>query len=111
MKKSIEIIFYLNDMLLELTGLVDKVDDFTVADALVKVTLRDAVSAVEIVGETWPLTMAPVAGVPGKYSAVLAAALALAVGQRVVADVTVDAGARGLARYQPTLIVRTRTFE
>lgn len=103
-----EVIYYLNDMLLELTGLQDLVDDSYVNDATVAVTLTDGTSGEEIVGETWPLTMPYVSGSDGNYRGTLVSTLTLTLGQRVIADVTVDAGLKGTGRFQPTFIVKRR---
>ena len=105
---ALEILYDKNDMLLELIGLKDEVDASFINNAAVDVTLTDEITGTQIVGAAWPLTLAFVAASNGNYRATLPAALDLTPGKAVRADIAVDAGAKGKARFEPLLAVKRR---
>lgn len=101
------IIYIINDNVIELTGLQNAVDEAYQNTATVTVTVKDA-DDVDVVGETWPLTMNYVSGSNGDYRANLADTLTLVDGSRYYATVTADAGVNGLATWTEELIARVR---
>ena len=76
-----------NSNLIELKGLKNQATGSFENGAAVSVTLKDE-SEVEIVGETWPLTMNYVSASNGDYRATLVEGLPLTHGQYVTAFVT-----------------------
>jgi hypothetical protein len=106
----LEILYDKNDMLLELTGLKDEVDATFINNAAVAVTLTDEITGAQITGAAQPIGLTYVAASNGDYRAVLPAALDLTPGLAVRADLTVDAGAKGKARFEPLLAVKRRAL-
>ncbi len=102
-----QVIFDLNDNLLELVDLKDVVADTFANAATVTVTLVDK-DDVEVVGETWPLTMAYVAASNGKYRAVLKDTLTLTVDALYTAKIDVNDGANKQAHWKFLLRAETR---
>ena len=76
-----------SDMLLDLEGLLDEASGAYLNAATVSVTLKNA-AGTNLVGETWPKTMAYVAGTNGVYRAALSTSLVVAVGARYTAEIS-----------------------
>ncbi len=102
-----QVIYNLNDNLLELIDLKDVVADTFVNTATVTVTLVDA-DDVEVVGETWPLTMTYVIASDGLYRATLVDTLTLVVGGLYTAQIEVDDGSGRQAHWDFLVRVETR---
>ncbi|KKL24558.1 hypothetical protein LCGC14_2414110 [marine sediment metagenome] len=101
-----QVIFRLNDNLLELVDLKDVVTGNFANTAVVAVTLVDK-DDVNVVGETWPLTMAFVAASNGLYRAVLKDTLTLIVDALYTAKIDVNDGANKQAHWE--FLVRAET--
>lgn len=90
---------YLTDDLMEVEGLQNAADGTYMNTATtVSVTLVDATTRVNIVGETWPLTLGYITGSNGDYRGTLKSTLTLTKGQTLLALVWVDGGT-GKRRY------------
>lgn len=89
---------YLTDDLMEIEGVQNAADDTYINNATVSVTLVDATTRVNIVGDTWPLTLGYVTASNGNYRGVLKSTLTLTKGQNLLALLTVDGGT-GKRRY------------
>lgn len=89
-----EVIFFLNDNVIELTGLKDEITDVNIDDATVTVTLKDS-TGVDVTGETWPLAMAAL-GSGGIYRATLINTLDVTLLDQytAVVDVTTTGGVK-----------------
>ena len=87
-----EVIFFLNDNVIELTGLKDEVTGVEIDDATVSVTLLDK-SGAQVTGQTWPTTMTAL-GSGGIYRATLVDTLDTTLLDRytAVVDVTTTGG-------------------
>ncbi len=86
-----QVIFDLNDNLIELIDLKDLVSGNFANSATVTVTLVDK-DDVEVVGETWPLAMIFVPASDGLYRAILKDTLTLVVGSLYTAKIDVNDG-------------------
>src|SRR5574343_1822909 len=86
-----------NDMLIELQGLKNTVENAWVNDATVTVHLRTRGGA-DVAGATWPLDMLYVEASSGDYRAGLPAALSVTAGAWYVAQIAVADGAN-VARW------------
>ncbi len=102
-----QVIFNLNDNLLELIDLKDVVADAFANSATVTVTLVDK-DDVNVVGESWPLTMNYVAASNGLYRAVLKDTLTLVVDDLYTAKVDVNAGVDKQAHWEFPIRTETR---
>lgn len=96
-----------NTNLLELLSLTDQVSGDPANSATVTVTLKDA-AGVDIVGLSWPQTLAYVAGSSGDYRLVLPAALTLTPETKVTAIIDVDDGPDRDAHWEIPLAVKER---
>lgn len=101
-----QVIFDKNDNLLELVDLKDVVADTFANAAAVTVTLVDD-AGVDVVGETWPLTMGYVAASNGLYRAVLKDTLTLVPDDLYTAKIDVNDGANKQAHWE--FLVRAET--
>lgn len=97
-----------NDNVITLNGLIDS-DGSYVNSATVVVTLVEANTLVEIVGESWPLTMTYIAASNGDYKATLADTLAISNGDELTAYVDADGGAGKHAYWEIPVLAETRT--
>ena len=104
---AVHIILVDNDNVIQVTGLKNLVDDTYQNSATVTVTLKDS-DGVDVVGETWPLTLTYVASSNGNYGANLADTLSLVDGCKYTGTVIADAGANGKAQWEEEVIARTR---
>jgi len=101
----IKAIFENNDMLIEVDGLRHSVTNEYINDAIVTVTLFK--DSVEVTGETWPLSMAYVAGTRAVYRAIIIGSIDLVDGERV--DIVVSALGDGLtAEFNCNVKVKKR---
>ena len=96
-------------MVLELNGLKDVIADTFLNSATVRVTLLDEDDA-EVVGETWPLTMAYIAASNGVYRATLKDTLTVTVNKVYTARVTANGGAGLQGQWDLPLVVKLRKF-
>ncbi len=104
-----QVIFYLNDMIIELLGLQDGVTLAYLNAATVTVTLVDCDTGTEVVGQSWPLTMPYVAASNGDYRATLISTLTLVVGDLYIAKISaVESGLNGY--WELPLTVEKRKF-
>ncbi len=101
------VIFIDNDNLIELIGLKDIALNTFVNDATVLVTLTDT-AGVEVVGQSWPVTLTYVTASDGNYRAVLEDGLVLLSGRKYTAVITADAGGDLLGKWtvKPTAKIR-----
>ena len=104
-----QILFDQNSMVLELQGLKDSVSDTYINTATVAVTLVDS-DDVNVVGETWPLTMIYVASSNGNYRAILPDTLTLAVGSLYAAKISATGGVDLVGYWKWPLVVESRDF-
>lgn len=81
-----------NDMVLEVSGLQNKITGAYLNAAAVAVTLADTAGAA-VAGETWPLALSYVASSDGVYRATLEESLGISKDAEYIATVTADAGA------------------
>lgn len=96
-----------NDTIFEISRLKDDVAGAFVNDAVVTVTLVDADGAA-VAGDTWPKSMAYVAGSSGIYRATLPYTLELAENGRYDAEVAVNAGEGLRAAWTVECVARKR---
>lgn len=104
---TIQILYVGNDTILEIDRLKNELTGAYLNSATVTVTLRDEAGA-EVAGDTWPKTMAYLAGSNGVYRATLPHTLALTASQRVTAAISVDAGAGLVAAWDVECVARVR---
>ncbi len=102
-----QVIYNLNDNLLELIDLKDVVADAFVNGATVTVTLVDS-DGVEVVGDTWPLAMVYVVASNGLYRATLKDTLTLVVDALYTAQIDADDGAGRAAYWEFPIRAETR---
>ncbi len=103
-----QVIFNLNDNLLEVIGLKNVVTDAFVNTATVTATLVDKADA-DVGGETWPITLGYVAASNGLYQAILSDALVLVVGDLYTAKIDADDGPNKVAHWEFPVRAETRT--
>jgi len=95
---SPEVIYINSDNIVEVLGVENVPTSEYLNNADVTLTLVDAASKVEIIGQTWPLTLSYVTGSDGDYRGTIRNEAVLNPHQQLIAQVTVDAG-EGLVRY------------
>lgn len=105
---TIAVLYQANDMLIELAGLKNGLDDTYYNAATVQVTLRDAAGAEVAGGPAWPQALTYVAGSNGVYRAVLDDSITLVPDARYSAIVTADAGNGLKARWELPCVCRVR---
>jgi len=103
-----EILFVLNDNILELIGLKDVVLDSFMNAATVTITLNDR-NDVPVTGQTWPTAMDYVAASDGKYRAVLEDAMSLDAGKNYTAIIDADGGVNLKGHWEVELKAEIRT--
>ena len=89
---SAHILFKDNDMVLEVSGLQNKITGAYLNAAAVAVSLANA-AGVAVTGETWPLALVYVTSSDGVYRATLEESLGIDKDAEYIATVTADAGA------------------
>jgi hypothetical protein len=99
--------YYANDHELTATGTQDSAGVY-LNSATVIATMIDAATAVEVPGQTWPLTLSYVADSDGDYSGVIEYDLAVVAGQRLLLLVTVNAGVGARGNWEIPVLVRAR---
>lgn len=99
-----------NTNVLRLNALRDELTEAFINDATVTVTVKtdvDGAPGVNVVGETWPLTMDYFSGSDGIYEAFLDSDLAFVAGSNYWAVIEVDAGVNRVGhwefRFKPTI--------
>lgn len=102
-------IYLANDNLLELIGLKDAVTDTYINNATVTAILKNAATGEELTGQTWPISLSYIASSNGDYRATIEYDVAYpAIGQKIHAEITVDAGAGRRAFFKPIVTVAER---
>ena len=97
-----------NDNVIELSSLKNFITDAYINDATVTATLYDT-DDVEVVGQTWPLTLAYAAATDGIYRGVLEYDLSVDIaGSMYIAKVDVDAGSGLIAHFEARVMAVTR---
>lgn len=102
-----QVIFDQNDNLLEVIDLKNVVTDTFVNTATVTATLVDS-EGVDVVGESWPITLAYVAASDGLYQAILKDTLTLAPGDLYTAKIDADDGPNKVAHWEFPVRAKTR---
>lgn len=96
-----------NSSIFKITGLKNAVDGTYINDASVTVTLTDR-KGVEISGETFPLTVPPVASTTtGEYQVILSASLAMTKDQAIIANIDITSGSY-VGHIEKDLIAKVR---
>lgn len=104
---NVTILYIGNDTILELERLKNDLTGAYLNSAAVAVTLLQDGGA-PVGGETWPKTLAYVAGSKGVYRATLPATLVLTPNQRVTAQVTANAGVGLQGQWTLDCVARSR---
>jgi len=86
-------VFLGSDTPFEVREVTDALTAAVLAAAIVRASFTDEETAAAIPGITNPVTLAPVGGSPGDYRAILPDTATFVRGKRVLAVVTIDAGA------------------
>ncbi len=102
-----ELIYYLNDHVIEVDKFYDEVDGSYINSATVTVTLVDS-TGTDVVGQTWPTALPYVASSDGKYRATLADTMTLVKGQPYTAKVTANGGPGLMGYWEVPVKVVTR---
>lgn len=103
-----ELLFVGNDMVVEVRGLEDEITGENIDDASVTCTLIDA-EGDQVSGQSWPMTMANVAGSAGAYRGTLPRTIGIALAGRYTLRIDVDAGPGLRGRWEIPCVCRTRT--
>jgi len=101
-----QIYYYLNDSLINLSGLKDDSTGDFVNNATVTAVVKKA--GVNVTGQSWPLSLTYITASDGNYRGILEAAMNVAVGDRLTLEVTVDASSGREAFFSVPLTVRKR---
>ena len=104
---SSEVLYFGNDMILEVRGLQNEVTGAYLNSATVTVTLIDKVGA-QVAGASWPMSMAYVAASDGVYRATLPYSLSVTRNARYTAIVDINAGTGQRARFDVPVLCKTR---
>jgi hypothetical protein len=102
-----DVVYVLNDNLIEIDKLQDASDDSYINDATVTVTLKDS-DGTNVTGQSWPLTLGYVAGTDGKYQGTLESALNLTSREQYYAHIDAVKGTLA-AHWEKQLKALTRT--
>jgi hypothetical protein len=104
---DVHIIFEGNDMVLELSELMNEITGEIINNAVVTVTLSDEAGA-PVNGNSWPLPLEYIIGSDGIYRAILADTLALTPDARYFAELVADAGPGLRAKWVKDCVCRVR---
>jgi hypothetical protein len=104
---NIHVLHVGNDAILEVQNLKNELSGASLNAATVTVTLVDA-DGEQVTGDTWPKTMAYVAGSNGTYRCTLVYGLGLVDGERYTAQITANAGAGLRAVWDMECVARPR---
>lgn len=104
---EVAILYYGNDMVLELTDLTNEVTGSNISGATVFVTLVDS-SDTQVAGGTWPKPMPYVTGSDGVYRTTLEDTLSLTKGSRYTAKITADGGSGLMGYWEKRFICKVR---
>src|SRR5258705_4441177 len=102
---DVHILFDGNDMVLEVSELMNEVTGAFLNSATVTVSLAD-VNGNPVDGNAWPLALEYVAGSDGMYRVTLADTLGITPNARYAADLIADAGAGLRAQWQLDCVCR-----
>ncbi|KKK68278.1 hypothetical protein LCGC14_2945670 [marine sediment metagenome] len=102
-----QVIFNKNDNLLEVVGLKNVVTDTFINTATVTATLVDS-KDVNVVGESWPITLSYVAASDGLYQAILKDTMTLVSGGLYTAKIDADDGPNKRAHWEFPVRAETR---
>lgn len=105
---SFEVLFFGNDMVLEVRKLRNELTGAFLNSATVDVTLNDS-TGTGVLGQTWPRSLAYVAGSDGIYRTTIPDTLTLTANAKYTAVITADAGAGLAARWDVPIICKRRT--
>lgn len=105
---NVQVLFAGNDMVVKIVGLKDETLGTFVNNATVTCRVKDS-DGVELAGITFPVTLGYEPGSDGNYSGVLEAALAVAIGDKVMVEIAVDAGVAGVGLWQMLALVQRRS--
>ena len=101
-------IYISNDHLLELRGMKNIAADAYIDNATVTAVLVDE-DGVEVVGQSWPVTLSHVAESDGDYRATLEDALELTVGLAYTAQISASGGSDLAGYWEYPLRARIRS--
>lgn len=104
---DVHILYDNNDMVLEVSGLMNEVSGDFLNSATVTVSLADS-DGNPVAGNAWPLALEYVAASDGIYRVTLADTLDLAPNARYVADLIADGGAGLRAQWSLDCVCRAR---
>jgi len=102
-----QIIYHDTDMVIEIEGLYDLVNEDYINNAVVTVTLTDE-NFTPLSGESWPITMAYITSSDGNYRAVLDADIDTALIEDGYALISIDAGAGRTSEVREPVTFVTR---
>jgi hypothetical protein len=97
-----------NDNLLSVENLKNAATSVYINDATVTATLKDKLG-VNVVGQSWPLTLGFVASSNGVYRGTLEDGLSLTEGETYTAEINADAGSDQIANWSIQLTATKRT--
>lgn len=103
------IVYIDNTNIIELRGLKSALEDEFIADATVRVTVKDS-EGTSVTGQTWPLTLASIDGTDpeGNYRGILKATIELTDGETYYAHVDANAGADRDGHWEFAFVPKTR---
>ena len=103
-------VFISNTNVITLYRLRSTVDGSFIGDAVVSLTIVDALEGHEVAGEDWPIFMEPVAGSPsqGDYAAVLSDGISFEADTKYIAIVDVDAGVDRIGHWEIPFVAKVR---
>lgn len=98
-----------NTNIIEVRGLKSALEDEFIADATVRVTVKDSAGA-SVTGQTWPLTMTSTDGTDpeGNYRGILKDTLVLTDGETYYAHVDANAGTDRIGHWEFAFVPKTR---
>lgn len=96
-----------NNNILELLRLKSAIDGEIIDDAVVQATIV-TVTGVEVTGQIWPVTMAPIGSGLGDYRAVLSEDIGVTANTRYIVIIDVDGGPNRKAHWEIPVMARVR---
>jgi hypothetical protein len=105
---TIQNLYVGNDNVLEVASLKDDTTGEFLNSATVSVTLKNASTGVNVVGETWPLNMSYITDSNGIFRCSLKHELELLAGQQYNAVITADGGVGLYASFTVLCVARAR---
>lgn len=100
--------FIANSLVLDLIGLRSHVEETFINNATVTVTVKDK-AGTDVLGATWPLSMAYVAASDGDYRAILPSTLEMLKNKIYTAFIDADGGGERIGHWEfaVTAVIRT----